>query len=107
MSDFGEAKWLPGLVDGNEYLKSMRGTSRYMAPEVVRRQYNAGADVYSIGCTVLEMLTGAQERSKEKKHLVMLFVLGLSFINEAMYVYIHICMCVCVRKRHGRHARFV
>jgi serine/threonine protein kinase len=58
VSDFGEAKWLPGLVDGNEYLKSMRGTSRYMAPEVVRRQYNAGADVYSIGCTVLEMLTG-------------------------------------------------
>ena len=41
VADFGEAKWLPALTqdrDGDAaepVLMSMRGTTRYMAPEVL------------------------------------------------------------------------
>ena len=64
MADFGEAKWLPALTQDRDgdvaepMLMSMRGTTRYMAPEVMRRSYTLAADVWSVGCTVLEMLTG-------------------------------------------------
>lgn len=35
LSDFGEAKWFPaGEADKDNFLRSMHGTSRYMAPEV-------------------------------------------------------------------------
>eukprot|EP00960_Hanusia_phi_P063038 765343-Hanusia_phi.AAC.2 len=65
VSDFGEAKWLPNVVKDAEHamLQSMHGTTRYMAPEVIRRQYTIAADVWSIGCTVLEMLTGVMPYS--------------------------------------------
>ena len=62
VADFGEAKWLPALLQNangpESMLTSMHGTTRYMAPEVIRRNYTFAADVWSIGCTVLEMLTG-------------------------------------------------
>ena len=61
ISDFSEAKWLPNVIEdmsANKMLQSMRGTSRYMAPEVIRRRYTYAADVWSVGCSVLEMLTG-------------------------------------------------
>mmetsp|Transcript_20287 Transcript_20287/g.67674 ORF Transcript_20287/g.67674 Transcript_20287/m.67674 type:complete len:619 (-) Transcript_20287:761-2617(-) len=65
VSDFGEAKWLPNVVKDAEHamLQSMHGTTRYMAPEVIKRQYTIAADVWSIGCTVLEMLTGVMPYS--------------------------------------------
>ncbi|KAI7864993.1 kinase-like domain-containing protein [Spinellus fusiger] len=61
IADFGLSK------EGDEYEaynvnadhSSMRGTVFWMAPEVVRgRKYNAKIDIWSLGCTVIEMLTG-------------------------------------------------
>ncbi|GFP87601.1 mitogen-activated protein kinase kinase kinase 1 [Phtheirospermum japonicum] len=53
LADFGLAK----AVKLND-AKSCKGTAFWMAPEVVRSQgYGLAADIWSLGCTVLEMLT--------------------------------------------------
>jgi mitogen-activated protein kinase kinase kinase 1 len=55
LADFGLAK-ATKLND----IKSSKGTAFWMAPEVVNRKnqgYGLAADIWSLGCTVLEMLT--------------------------------------------------
>ncbi|KAM2966205.1 hypothetical protein FF1_026644 [Malus domestica] len=55
LADFGLAK----VTKLNE-LKSSKGTAYWMAPEVVNQMnggYGLAADIWSLGCTVLEMLT--------------------------------------------------
>ncbi|KAG9156363.1 hypothetical protein Leryth_009220 [Lithospermum erythrorhizon] len=54
LADFGLAK-----VDKLNDAKSCKGTSYWMAPEVVKpnQRYGRPADIWSLGCTVLEMLT--------------------------------------------------
>ncbi|CAI9114660.1 OLC1v1015431C2 [Oldenlandia corymbosa var. corymbosa] len=53
LADFGLAKFTE-LNDGN----FRTGTPRWMAPEVVKNQGNVlASDIWSLGCTVLEMLT--------------------------------------------------
>ncbi|KAH6789076.1 hypothetical protein C2S51_004082 [Perilla frutescens var. frutescens] len=53
LADFGLAK-AAKLND----VKSCKGTAFWMAPEVVRSKgYGLAADIWSLGCTVLEMLT--------------------------------------------------
>ncbi|XP_047960301.1 mitogen-activated protein kinase kinase kinase 1-like isoform X2 [Salvia hispanica] len=53
LADFGLAK-ATKLND----VKSCKGTAFWMAPEVVRSEgYGLAADIWSLGCTVLEMLT--------------------------------------------------
>ncbi|KAI3448305.1 hypothetical protein Pfo_004970 [Paulownia fortunei] len=56
LADFGLAK-ATKLND----IKSCKGTPFWMAPEVVNHKnhgYGRAADIWSLGCTVLEMLTG-------------------------------------------------
>nr|XP_011461848.1 PREDICTED: mitogen-activated protein kinase kinase kinase 1-like [Fragaria vesca subsp. vesca]XP_011461849.1 PREDICTED: mitogen-activated protein kinase kinase kinase 1-like [Fragaria vesca subsp. vesca]XP_011461850.1 PREDICTED: mitogen-activated protein kinase kinase kinase 1-like [Fragaria vesca subsp. vesca] len=56
LADFGLAKSI-SLND----IKSCKGAAYWMAPEVVNRRskgYGLPADIWSLGCTVLEMLTG-------------------------------------------------
>lgn len=56
LADFGLAK-ATKLND----IKSCKGTPFWMAPEVVNQRndgYGRAADIWSLGCTVLEMLTG-------------------------------------------------
>ncbi|XP_075501842.1 LOW QUALITY PROTEIN: mitogen-activated protein kinase kinase kinase 1-like [Primulina tabacum] len=56
LADFGLAK----ATKMND-IKSCKGTAFWMAPEVVNRRnhgYGRAADIWSLGCTVLEMLTG-------------------------------------------------
>lgn len=56
IADFGLALTLEQSWNGNH---GLRGTKRYMAPEsVLYHEYGPEVDIWAIGCTVYELLTG-------------------------------------------------
>ena len=62
LGDFGLSKNLLGIATQNFLMgatKSFVGTCNYMAPEVITgKDYGSQADIWSVGATVVEMLTG-------------------------------------------------
>lgn len=58
LADFGCSKVVLDLLEGTRD-RSVLGTPHWMAPEVIRGEgAGLGADIWSFGCTVLEMATG-------------------------------------------------
>ncbi|BBN06644.1 mitogen-activated protein kinase kinase kinase 1 [Marchantia polymorpha subsp. ruderalis] len=57
LADFGLAKQISAL----DQLKSCKGSAYWMAPEVIdpKKTYWLPADIWSLGCSVLEMFTGS------------------------------------------------
>ncbi|KAK3188425.1 hypothetical protein Dsin_027986 [Dipteronia sinensis] len=59
IADFGCAKRVGDDVSSADWAPQMMGTPLYMAPEVARgEEQSFPADVWALGCTVIEMATG-------------------------------------------------
>ncbi|CAD8166494.1 unnamed protein product [Paramecium pentaurelia] len=57
LADFGSGKQLSEIK--HDIIGSLCGTPNYMAPEVINQQhYGKKADIWSLGCTMIEMATG-------------------------------------------------
>ena len=53
IGDLGESKFLKGY----DFLTNFVGTEGFIAPEVHEGKYNTKADIYSLGMSIIEMLT--------------------------------------------------
>jgi serine/threonine protein kinase len=72
LSDFGGAKIIVNGLDLNK--KSFKGTPNWMAPEVVKNEsFTRFSDIWSIGCTVIEMATGHPPWVEHKDSIAVLY----------------------------------
>ncbi|XP_024359189.2 mitogen-activated protein kinase kinase kinase NPK1 [Physcomitrium patens] len=76
LADFGASKKVVELATISE-AKSMKGTPYWMAPEVIRQPgHNWQADMWSVGCTVIEMATCKPPWSQQFQEVAALFHIG-------------------------------
>jgi serine/threonine protein kinase len=63
LADFGVATMLSKDMDGPNKNMSFAGTPYWMAPEIIlqspRSKITCACDIWSLGCTVIELLTGS------------------------------------------------
>ncbi|OMJ72399.1 hypothetical protein SteCoe_29162 [Stentor coeruleus] len=58
LADFGSAKRIISVEDRSHFT-SLKGTTNWMAPEVMRQEgHGRFADIWSLGCLLVEMATG-------------------------------------------------
>ena len=58
LSDFGGSKQITDEL-GYKQKNSLKGTPHWMAPEIIKSmEYTRYSDIWALGCTVIEMLTG-------------------------------------------------
>ncbi|MQL78214.1 hypothetical protein Taro_010634 [Colocasia esculenta] len=76
LADFGASKQVAKLATMNA-AKSMKGTPYWMAPEViVQTGHSFSADIWSVGCTVIEMATGKPPWSQQYQEVAVLYHIG-------------------------------
>ncbi|KAL3516091.1 hypothetical protein ACH5RR_022993 [Cinchona calisaya] len=77
LADFGASRQVVELATVSG-AKSMKGTPYWMAPEVIRQTgHRFSADLWSVGCTVIEMATGKTPWSHQYKEVAaFLFYIG-------------------------------
>ncbi|KAI3752446.1 hypothetical protein L2E82_24479 [Cichorium intybus] len=77
LADFGASKQVVELANGSG-AKSMKGTPYWMAPEVILQTgHSFSADIWSVGCTVIEMATGKPPWSQQyQQEVTALFYIG-------------------------------
>ena len=59
LADFGHSALFGNREDETFIANSMKGTLYWMAPEVImQKEYDTKADIWSLGCTIIELVTG-------------------------------------------------
>jgi serine/threonine protein kinase len=78
LADFGEATKIYSTANTETGLyNSLKGTPYWMAPEVIRQTgYGRQADIWSFGCTVIEMAAGKPPWTEHKNAFAALYVIG-------------------------------
>eukprot|EP01006_Ploeotia_vitrea_P051351 TRINITY_DN67550_c3_g4_i1.p1 TRINITY_DN67550_c3_g4~~TRINITY_DN67550_c3_g4_i1.p1 ORF type:complete len:736 (-),score=20.64 TRINITY_DN67550_c3_g4_i1:277-2424(-) len=77
LSDFGASKRISDLVSKAEGSSNLKGTIKWMAPEVCTGSGGAKAsDIWSLGCTVVEMATGESAWPNLSNEWTALFHIG-------------------------------
>lgn len=82
ISDFGISRQTQDAYDSYANGTSMKGSVFWMAPEIIqpqgKRSYSGKVDIWSLGCVVLEMLTGARPWSEvqEQMHVILMLFQG-------------------------------
>ena len=79
LADFGASKRLAEMVTTEGGHRSIKGTPYWMAPEVIKQTgHGRQADIWSVGCTVLEMATGKPPWSEHGSQVSALFHIASS-----------------------------
>jgi mitogen-activated protein kinase kinase kinase len=82
LADFGASKKIEEIVaqaGAGDSIASLKGTVYWMAPEVIRQSgYGKPADIWSVGCTVIEMATGRPPWSEFADQISALFTIATS-----------------------------
>lgn len=76
LADFGGAKRIYNTNTADQY-NSLKGTPYWMAPEVIKQTgHGRFADIWSLGCTIIEMATGHPPWSHYKNQFTALYYIG-------------------------------
>jgi len=80
LADFNSSKQLGNIAGGGSNpLRSLLGTPQFMAPEVIRQTgHGRKADIWSVGCTVVQMLTGAPPWDEISNKITLMFHIASS-----------------------------
>ena len=79
LADFGASKILQHDLMSNDGNRSLRGTPYWMAPEVIKQTgHSFPADVWSVACVLVEMLTGQPPWSHFSSQISALFHIASS-----------------------------
>jgi len=85
LADFGCST--PKIGGNEETFKNLRGSIRWMSPEMVKQEgHSFTTDIWSLGCTVLEMATGNRPWKEFENELSCLFELK----NDKPPMYNHV-----------------
>eukprot|EP01107_Rhizomastix_libera_P008830 TRINITY_DN2432_c0_g1_i1.p1 TRINITY_DN2432_c0_g1~~TRINITY_DN2432_c0_g1_i1.p1 ORF type:complete len:996 (-),score=301.56 TRINITY_DN2432_c0_g1_i1:97-3084(-) len=83
LTDFGSSNLLKSVGDQKDLRTSLKGTPNWMAPEVVK-QTGAGrkSDIWSVGCTVVEMSTGKPPWSEYNNQVTVIYKIAKALAPE-------------------------
>eukprot|EP01130_Rhizamoeba_saxonica_P016546 TRINITY_DN7666_c0_g1_i1.p1 TRINITY_DN7666_c0_g1~~TRINITY_DN7666_c0_g1_i1.p1 ORF type:complete len:433 (-),score=95.80 TRINITY_DN7666_c0_g1_i1:29-1327(-) len=113
LTDFGTSKKIEVYELGNDnqedtHCKTFTGTPYWMAPEVITgKQYKTECDIWSVGCTLIEMSTGIPPWSELKPFQVLYKIgneeeplnLDINRLSEFGQHFVSICI---VRDQYAR-----